>query len=189
MRLQALFPRRRVRLLILLAVLVVLLPGGRAARAHPADMYLQTHTATLGPDGLHLTWQITPGAMLAYLTWEEADADGDSFVSEQEAIDWAVPHIGELVAVVDETTALPWRVTAIEWPEALAEFEMGTTPITIRMEADWPEGYSGASFILYSRFQEATSINWFILTGEDGVRFTTPEQQNGLLRLRLALPG
>jgi nickel/cobalt exporter len=189
MRLHAVFPRRPLRLLILLALLVFLLPGDRTAQAHPADMYLQTHTVSLRPDGLDLTWQITPGAMLAYLTWDEADVDSDSFVSQQEAIDWAAPHIGELVSVVDETVALPWRVTAIEWPEALAEFEMGTTPITIRMEADWPEGYSGASFILYSRFQEASSINWFILSGVDGVRFTTPEQENGLLRLRLILPG
>jgi ABC-type nickel/cobalt efflux system permease component RcnA/Tol biopolymer transport system component len=185
-------PPLATRLLLALVVLfVALLPGQiRPAAAHPADMYFQEHTVTFTPDGLTVQWTISPGALLAFLTWDDADVDGDSFVSEQEAIDWVVAHVADIVSVIDGDQVLPWAVEVVEWPSSIARFEMGEEKILTRMRAAWPAGFAGRhDFILYSRFEEASSVNWFYLNGDDGVGFTRPQQQNGLLQLAVDVSG
>ncbi|MBN2470577.1 MAG: PD40 domain-containing protein, partial [Anaerolineae bacterium] len=193
---------RRASVFLLLGCLALLLIGGRVAgarpadippetgRQHPADMFLQNLTVRLTPEGVQVTWRISPGALLAFLTWDEADTDRDSFVTEEEAIAWIAPVIPELVVAVDSTTALPWRLDAITWPGSVARFEMGDEAIEADLFAPWPEGFAGQrDFLLYSRYQEATSVNWFYVHGMDGVVFTRPHQQNGLLQMQVALPG
>ncbi len=175
-------------MLLVLAGLLLAPATAPPIAAHPADMYLQVLTVRLGPDGLALDWTITPGALLAFLAWDEADTDADAFVSPAEAIEWARPRLPDMAAVLDETTALGWMVDAITWPESLAEFERGDTPIHITMHADWPPDLQDRhDLILYNRWEEATSVNWFYVHGEDGVTFAAPGQTNGLLRLEVAL--
>ncbi len=158
-------------------------------RSHPADMFLHNLTMYLSPEGVRVTWRISPGTLLAFLAWDEADADRDSFVTEEEAIAWIAPVIPELVVAVDSATALPWRLDAIRWPDSVARFEMGDEAIEADLFAPWPEGFAGQrDFLLYSRYRENDSVNWFYVHGEDGVRFTRPHQQNGLLQLQVALP-
>lgn len=187
--------KRIVQMVIGLGLMALLLGGGRApgvprAAAHPADMYLHNIQVRLTPEGMAVEWRLSPGALLAFLAWDEADADGDSFVTDQEALDWITPVLPELVAAVDGTTALPWTLEELAWPESVARFEMGDQAIVARLSARWPEGFAGQrQVLLYSRYEEATSVNWFTLSAEDGVHFTRPTQQNGLLQFELVLPG
>lgn len=158
-------------------------------RSHPADMYLQNITAHLTPEGVSLSWKISPGALLAFLTWDEADTDDDSFISEEESVAWFAPIIQDMIVAVDGTTALPWRLDAIMWPTSVARFEMGDEAIEAQLFAEWPEDFGGQrDFLIYSRFEEAISVNWFYVYGDDGVQFTRPQQQNGMLLMQVVLP-
>ena len=163
-------------------------PLPEIGRQHPADMYLQNFTVRLSPEGVAVTWKISPGALLAFLTWDEADTDDDSFVTDEEAIAWIAPIVPELIVAIDGTTALPWRLDALNWPTSVARFEMSDESIEAQLFATWPEGFGGQrDFLLYSRYQEATSVNWFYLYGDEGVTFTRPQQQNGLLQMQVAV--
>ena len=171
----------------LLALLLVgLLSGSGVVAAHPADMYLQTYTIEVTAEQIAVDWAITPGTLLAFLTWDQADINDDAFVDEQEAIDWIAPYLSEVTVAVDETLALQWIVDAVIWPESLAEFEMGNSAITVQMHAFWPSDFEGQhQIILYNRFEEAISVNWFYLQAAGGMEFSRPQQTNGLLRFDL----
>lgn len=175
---------------MLTAVIVFLLPGTTSsALAHPADMYLQVQTVTLGSGGARLDWSISPGPMLSFVVWDQADQNGDGDVSPDEARAWAEPLLAEYYAILDQQTRLTWTLDAVEWPGSVVDFELGSETILIHVAITWPPGAARRQLTLYNHFEEANSIHWFYLNGADGVGFATPEQQKGLLQVAFVLPG
>ena len=53
----------------------------QSAQAHPADMYFQTHTIRLTPDGIRLTWSIYPGPLLVPLVYGAVDQDRNDVIN------------------------------------------------------------------------------------------------------------
>ncbi|MBN1200846.1 MAG: PD40 domain-containing protein [Anaerolineae bacterium] len=176
--------------MVTLAVAALLIvPVGKTAQAHPADMYFQTHTLHIIPDGVRTTWSISPGPLLAFSVWSQADQNADDTVSPAEALAWAQFPVSELSVAVDDSDLLPWRVESVQWPESLVSFEVGEQNIVLQLALDWDPDFGGQhQLILYNRYQEATSVNWFYIHGDDGVTFYTPQQHSGLLRFDFMLP-
>jgi ABC-type nickel/cobalt efflux system permease component RcnA/Tol biopolymer transport system component len=155
--------------------------------AHPPDMYFHVLTVHVSPQGIQVTWAVTPGPMLAYKVWNEADTDQDGSISPDEARAWAQPSLPDLV--LDNGATLTWNLESVEWPAVLADFEAGTQPIQIELTSGWPGTLRGDHrFILYNSYQEASSVNWFYLYGDEGLTFPTPEQHNGQLQFDLIIP-
>jgi nickel/cobalt transporter (NicO) family protein len=173
---------------VILTVVMLALPAA-PAQAHPADMYFHVHTIRLHPDGVQAKWGISPGSLLAYYIWEQADADGNGAVSTDEARAWGEPLIEDYFAVLGDSLRLTWRLESVDWPDALIDFESGDQMIQLHLAADWPAGVGdNPNLIIYNRYQENNSVNWFYVHGDDGVTFHTPQQQSGALIFDFALP-
>ncbi|GAB4474423.1 MAG: hypothetical protein Kow00124_14400 [Anaerolineae bacterium] len=171
------------------AVLIaaVLLPGG-TAQAHPADMYAQSITAELAPEGVTLAWTIYPGPLLSPAVWAEADRSADEHVDPAEAEGWVQARLALLEGSLDGEP-LTWQVEGVTWPGSLAGLQLGEETIHVTLRAPWPDAASGEHHLrLYNRFEEAISINWYTVIGEAGVRFHTPEQSGGQLAVLLLMP-
>ncbi len=180
---------------MLLAVLAALMMPVARALAHPADMYYQTHTIHLAPDGIHTTWTILPGTLLAYVTWGDADANGDETVSTAEAQQWASERLTDYYLVIDGVQ-VAWTLEAVRWPDTLVDFEVGSQSIAIDVFAAWPDASADATgpttthtLAIYNRYQEIKSINWFAVQGSETLRFGTPTQQDGALSVQVVLGG
>ncbi len=168
-------------------IAALLLPGG-ATQAHPADMYAQSISITLTPDGVTLAWTIYPGPLLSPATWAEADRDADERVDPAEAEDWIRARVTLLEGSLDGKP-LAWQVDGVTWPGSLARLQLGDEVIRAALSAPWPDTAPGEhSLLLYNRFEEAISINWYTVIGEEGVRFRTPEQSSGQLAVMLVVP-
>ena len=96
--------------LLLLALLAVFLP--QPASAHPADMFIQSQTIYIAPDGVRVDWIISPAPILSQVVWNEADQNNDQVVSPEEALDWARPRLDDLSASVGESR-LNWQLQAV----------------------------------------------------------------------------
>ena len=178
----------------LLAALVTLLIPAARALAHPADMYYQTHTIHLAPDGVHTTWTILPGTLLAYVTWGDADTNGDEAVSAAEAQQWAQDRLDDYFLVIDGVQVV-WTLEAVRWPDTLVDFEVGSQSIAIDVFGAWAAGSGDVAgpaashtLALYNRYQEIKSINWFAVQGSEALRISTPTQQDGALSVQV-VPG
>jgi nickel/cobalt exporter len=183
------FLRAASLVFIIVAVLAAVQPISRV-QAHPADMYFQITTLTLDADTIRLDWSVSPGPMLAFYVWNQVDQDKDGAISQDEARQWAEPHIPELAASIDQQASIAWEIDSVEWPSSLTDFEVGEQTIVVHFMADWPSNLDGEhQFILYNRFEESISVNWFYIHGTSSIRFHTPEQHNGLLRLEFVHPG
>ncbi len=176
-------------------VFLLFLIGGIAlatpprAAAHPADAYYQVSALTLTPDGISATWTITPGTLLAYVTWDSADTDDDGTVSDAEARVWAEPRIQQQYALRIGGQPVGWQIEAIEWPPDLVEFQLGNTPVKMRLSLPWPASVTGLYQVMLSNtFEAANSSNWFIVEATEGTQFYTPQQASGELIVGVVLP-
>lgn len=167
---------------VLLALAFMAVPD---ASAHPADMYYHTHTVTLTPDGARITWEISPGTLLAYVTWNNADRNSDGKVAPNEALAWAAPMPQKYLVLVDGQPQT-WELAGVDWPESLVNFEIGKETIAIHLAVNWPDSMSDtAQIAFYNQFEEFNSSNWFIVQAEDAAQFRTPLQKNGALTFQL----
>lgn len=127
--------------------------------------------------------------MLAQVVWNQADLDVNQVVSPEEALAWARPLPGQLVATVDDTTALTWRLESVAWPTSFEEFQVGAQTIRVQLAADWPAELAGDHRLwLHNSHEEPITINWFYLHGDEGITFHTPDQQRGRLAVQLVIP-
>lgn len=163
-----------------LVALVFLIPW-QTAHAHTQDMFLQEHTIHLGPEGLTITWAITPGSLLAGFVWQDVDSDGSTVVDSDEAYAWIQTLLQDYFVLLDESLRLSLRLETVEWPATLVDLQSGTA-IQVQLAATWPgDQTSNLALTLYNGFEEEASINWFYLYGDDGITFSLPVQQGGTL--------
>jgi nickel/cobalt exporter len=180
------FKLRYISIFIIIIVLVIL--TGQSAQAHPADMYFQTHTIHLTPDGIRLTWSVYPGPLLVPMVYTEVDQDRDQVVSLAESQAWAETILPGFSASLGDTP-LVWRLETVEWPTSFNAMQVGEETILIHLTTDWPSELAGEHQLkLYNQYQETMSVNWFYLQGIEGVSFRTPTQDNGQLEVDLLLP-
>jgi ABC-type nickel/cobalt efflux system permease component RcnA/Tol biopolymer transport system component len=171
------------KLVFLLVVLLTLLLVSEV-RAHPADMYFHTHTVTLSPEGIQVTWELITGPMVAQAVWYDADQNEDETISDAEAWAWGQKIIPAFGADLDGS-ALELELQAVEWPAEFAKLFSGEASIRIHLQADWPLNIGQAHVIsLHNRFNPKNSLNWFEIHAEDDVTFETPNQNRGALSLR-----
>lgn len=183
-------PRRTLALLglsLLFGTLLLNRTNVPRVSAHPADMYYQTHTITITPDGAEVVWSISPGTLLAYVTWNNADTNDDGEVDEAEANTWGAERVGHYLALVNGNT-LSWANITVAWPTSLVDFEQGIQTIDITLTLMWPDDMSAdAQIAFYNRYEEFNSSNWFTVQSVDGALFRTPLQQNGAITFQLVL--
>ncbi len=186
-RLRRIVPYTGITFVLLIVALTF--ATGSEVFAHPADMYYHTHSVTLTPDGARLTWEISPGTLLAYVTWNNADSNNDGKVDAGEALAWAAPMPDKYLVLVDGQPQT-WQLVGVDWPESLVNFELGKETIAIHLTVSWPAAMSDTVQIaLYNQFEEYNSSNWFIVQAEDtaqnAAQFRTPLQKNGALTFQL----
>jgi ABC-type nickel/cobalt efflux system permease component RcnA/Tol biopolymer transport system component len=161
----------------------------QTARAHPADMYFQALTLHLTPQGVQVTWRVSPGVLLAQGMWIEADQDRDEQVSSTEARAWVEPRLPALAATVDGTTSLAWQLGAVQWPTSSEALQLGDESIQVALTAHWPAHLTGTHQLeIHNQFQERASTNWFFLHASDGVTFHPPAQYRGWLKVEWVFP-
>ena len=172
------------QIIVIIAAIFLVGVVGETAYAHPADMYLQSHTVYLTPDGMRLEWTISPGPLLAPWEWNEADLDKDEAVSPEEVGVWLNTfRLSELSVTLNEQP-LPWRVAKVDWPSTYESFQLGDENIIVHLAADWPANLPQRSQLrLENRYQPTLSVNWYYLHGQEGLTFQRPQQQSGLLEV------
>lgn len=185
-------PRAIRYLLAALAAILAALTVNPAApaQAHPPDMFFHAHAIQLTPGGIQDKWTITPGQLLMLGVWEQADANDDDAVSEEEAQAWIAPAVEEIGMSLDGSTPLAWTVESVVWPSSLEELQFGTSSIVVNLSAALPPDLAGQHDLSlhYTAF-ENFSTHWFALQAEDGLTFATPDQEGGHLSLTVVMPG
>jgi nickel/cobalt exporter len=157
--------------------------------AHPADLYFQTVTARLTPEGAQITWDILPGVILAQVAWLEADLNGDAAISAEEAGGWAESVLDEFQLTLDGRP-LEVRIEAVEWPSSLPEIQNENVPIRIRLGAEWPGNLQpGQELIIRDLYNVETSLTFFYLSSAAALKFGLPDQQGGNLTVRFESAG
>lgn len=175
-------PPVRSKWIASLTLALLLCLSGSRAGAHSLDMYAQSQSIQIGPDGLLGEWKITPGPMLAYSAWNQADQNQDGQISAQEARSWLAPFLSQWSLSLDDQTVPAVQIQDIHWPASADVLQSGEDPIVIHLSAQWPESLTGHHSVeIHNANQEAISLNSFSLTASGGISFSTPEQSNGRL--------
>jgi len=157
---------------------------GTRAGAHSLDMYAQSQTIQIQQDVFLDEWKITPGPMLAYSAWDQADQNQDGHISPLEAQAWLAPFLSQWVISLDGHALNPVQIRDIHWPASADVLQSGEDPIVIHLEVKWPAQLAGQHSIeIRNANQEAISLNSFSLTAGEGISFATPTQSNGLLEI------
>jgi ABC-type nickel/cobalt efflux system permease component RcnA/Tol biopolymer transport system component len=195
-------PARIKRKILPLLSIILLLLTARVARAHSADMVFFRHTIVLSPDGVQLEWELSTGPLLSEVVWSQGDGDGDSAVTEPEALAWVEARLAGLTATVDGVP-LDWQVERVTWPASARTFMAGEDSIQATLWAGWPIPVGDAHTLQFQTNEQTLeliprtslgymtyvqSLHWFAVQGMEGVTFGVPEQGNGLLRLTLVTP-
>ncbi len=166
------------RLIFLLAILLLALP--QSASAHPADMYFHTFTLNFSPKSAQIFWELVPGPMVTHVLWHEADLNGDEAISAEEAEKWITPMLADFSLRLDGTP-LNFDLVAVKWADSLPQLRSGETPIIIELRADLDT--SAGQLILLNEYKSENSLSWFTINATEGIRFSAPEQDNGILKV------
>ncbi|MBT7073850.1 MAG: hypothetical protein HN922_02965 [Anaerolineae bacterium] len=166
------------RLIFLLALLLLAIP--HPASAHPADMYFHTFTLNFSPNTMQITWELVPGPMITHILWQEADLDGDEMVSEEEAEKWITPLLADFSLELDGTP-LKFELASVKWADSLTQLRSGEAPIIIELHADFSA--SASELLLLNKYKPENSLSWFTVNADEGIEFSTPEQDNGILKM------
>lgn len=174
------------RWMIALIVAVLLCLNTTRAGAHSLDMFAQSQTIQIQPDALLIDWKITPGPLLAYSAWDQADQNQDGKVSPQEAQTWLTPFLSQWSIILDGQSIDNILIKDIHWPATADVLQSGEDPIDIHLAVPLPQSLSGQHSIeIHNANQEAISLNWFSLTAEGGISFSSPSQSNGRLGMKV----
>ncbi|MCP4140631.1 MAG: hypothetical protein GY755_10140 [Chloroflexi bacterium] len=168
----------------LIFFLIFLIP--QSAQAHPADMYFHSFRVSLDADAVQVFWELVPGPMVTHVVWHDADTNGDDEISAAEAEVWIAPLLDAFSAKVDETP-LKFEVVSVQWSNSLPELRTGESPIVIELRANIGADSAQHELLLLNEYNSANSLNWFAVKATEGVRFSAPEQDNGLLKLRFGV--
>jgi nickel/cobalt exporter len=177
---------------LLVALLLALLPAlGTAApaQAHPLDMFFFAHEVYLTPEKFEVHTTIRPGPLTALSEWYQLDADLDGEVSPREVTEWAEARIDAFSLALAGAGELPLTMISVGWPSSAESVQLGEESFRFAARAEWPAalgtGSAARRLELHFQYQEARSINWFYLHGEEGIAFATPDQDNGRLSVEL----
>jgi len=173
---------RLIRGIGLSAILLYVLYPTRIVSAHPIDMYAQTQSIIIGPDGIQIDWKITPGPLLADAIWSAADQNQDGSISPQEVQAWVAPWLSDEKALFDSQPVSFTQTQNIHWPATVDVMRTGEDSIEMHLHIQLPAGLSGKySVVIHNSHLEPNSLNWFSVTSQQGVMFDPPAQNNGLL--------
>jgi nickel/cobalt transporter (NicO) family protein len=176
--------------LVLISVWSLFFIPGRAARAHPMDMYAQEGSIRLTRDALLLDWKITPGPLLAGTIWDSVDQNKDGSISQAEALAWGRTVYPLWTASFDGGQNIAFQLQSIHWPTTLDILQAGSEPIELQLSAAWPSNLAGKHALkVHNAFQEAITLNWFSLSSEQGLTFEEPKQNSGQVSATLYFPG
>jgi ABC-type nickel/cobalt efflux system permease component RcnA/Tol biopolymer transport system component len=157
------------------------------AQAHPADMYFHTHRVIIKPEVVQVIWELIPGPIITQSIWYGADQDDDQKISDTEAQKWAKSVMTTFSAEIDGEV-LNLDLDGVEWPAGVQELYSGESPISITMVGQVPDQAAGIQHLsLHNRYNPKNSISWFEVLGEDGILFSTPNQNSGNLDLDFGL--
>lgn len=179
--------RKSIRLAKLLLILFLFIP--QIVHAHPADMYFNTYTVNISPDGMQVLWEFVPGPMITHVVWHAADTNGDDVISDAEALAWVQPLLADFSAKLDGTP-LDLELVGVQWADDLPSLRTGDSPIVIELRGNWAglDVAAGHDLLLLNDYNASNSLNWYTLNG-DGVGLTEPEQDNGLLTVHFGTQG
>jgi len=172
-----------------LMCLVMLLVVPVSAQAHPADMYYHTLTVKLTPEGIFITWKISPGPMIAQSIWFDVDKDQDDLVSEAEAENW-VNSILLTFSIDMDQEPLSLEMESVDWPLSVDTLFSGEEPIVIQLFSEWPEEIQADALLsLHNRYNPKSSLSWFEIQADGGLSFEIPQQNSGNLDMMIGLEG
>ncbi len=170
-------------LVVLLSIVLAAMNVG-AVSAHPADMYFHFVLVSLSPDGLEITWDLTPGPMLAQYIWYDADLDGNEQISDDEAREWAQYAVQSFLGHLDNVP-LDLDLASVEWPSDVVALLVGDESIRISLRTRWLMDENRLYRIaLQNNYDRLKSNSWFEVRGRDGIVFEEPEQDEGTLQIR-----
>ncbi|HEY9152071.1 MAG TPA: sulfite exporter TauE/SafE family protein, partial [Anaerolineales bacterium] len=159
------------------------------ASAHPIDMYAQTQSVLIAPDGIQIDWKITPGPLLADAIWSAADQNQDGVISLQEAQAWIAPWISGLTVSLDNQPVALSQTQELHWPATVDVMRTGEDSIEMYLLAKLPAGLSGKhAIVIHNSHLEANSLNWFSVSAQQNMKFDQPAQNNGLLGFDIFFP-
>ena len=159
------------------------------ARADPADMYAQSQSILLNGNGVEVDWKIAPGPVLADAVWQTTDQDKNGSISPSEAQAWVSPFISGWSISLDGQGSHGYQVQSIRWPATVDALRAGEDSIEIVLSLPWAANLTGEhSLEIHNSHLEANSLNWFGITGEQGLSFDQPTQNNGVLDTTVHFP-
>lgn len=173
---------------LFLLLLLIFLPV-HTASAHPADMYAQSQSFVLTGSGIEIDWKIAPGPFLADAVWQATDQDQNGSISASEAQAWVSPFLSGLSISLDGRPLGRYQLQNIHWPATVDTLRAGEDSIEINLNFEWPAKLAGGhSFEIHNSHLESNSLNWFALTGGQGLSFGQPAQNNGHLDTTIHFP-
>ena len=171
----------RFKRLIFIFLTGLLLYAGTPAKAHPSDMYFQTIRAEISSQNIFIEWTIKPGPLLANWMWSGVDQNQNDQIEPDELNTWGQEYAGMLGATLNGMP-LDLRLEDIYFPSARTDLQSGDDPIRISLNADWSQPLDErGELVIFNRFEEQNSINWFYVTALDGIGFEKPVQSGGKL--------
>ena len=175
---------QKLKIRVLFAALLLLFIP-QIAYAHPADMYFHTFTLNLSDKNLQILWEFLPGPMVTHVVWHEADTNGDDLVSAAEAEAWIAPIVADFSLKLDGTP-LKFEFASVQWADSLPQLRTGESVILIELHAKLPRDSAEHELILLNNYKNASSLNWFTINAAEGMQFSSPEQDNGILKFRFS---
>ena len=83
----------------------------------------------------------------------------------------------------------PYQVQSIHWPATVDALRAGEDSIEINLLSNGLQiSPADIRLKIHNSHLESNSLNWFALTGEQGLSFDQPSQNNGLLDITIHFP-
>ncbi|MBN2083980.1 MAG: PD40 domain-containing protein [Anaerolineales bacterium] len=186
-------PKRLHKRHLLIALLLASLPAlvtAADARAHPLDMFFFAHEVHLTPQKIEVYTTVRPGPLMALSEWYQLDTNLNGEISPKENTNWANARVGAFSLVLEGAGELPLTMISVGWPSSAEAVQLGRESFQFAARAEWPTllgtGSAARRLEIHFQYEEARSINWYYLHGEEGIAFETPEQNNGRLSVDLS---
>lgn len=180
--------QRLFRRTILLACLVFIILAGlpTPVMAHPADMYFQKVTLTVGSEQLSADWHIQPGPLLAEALWKTADSSGDGKVSAEEANAWAA-QTASLLQIQVDGQPLTCVLQKATWAPSLQSLWDQSADIALQATCVWAVTPAAGQVVqMTNSMNAANSTFWYAVNAAGGLAFHSPQQTQQELTFTLA---